>query len=78
MMSSLSGLILILAALLAIAAFVMFAEIVVATLTGEKSVPLSGNRERPPVIVLVPAHNEGQAMSPTLKDIKGQLQPSDR
>lgn len=33
---------------------------------------------RPPVAVLIPAHNEGETVLPTIRDVQGQLVPGDR
>jgi len=65
--------------LLAVPAFIFLAEVFAAVALPQRQWP------RPPanhtdgnVAVLVPAHNEGAGLLPTLEDIKAQLRPADR
>jgi cellulose synthase/poly-beta-1,6-N-acetylglucosamine synthase-like glycosyltransferase len=74
-----SGLLLFAAAGLTIFVIVFFAEIVAATtLPGHRLRLSAGAGARPAVSVLVPAHNEGSGLLPTLANIRGQLIPGDR
>jgi cellulose synthase/poly-beta-1,6-N-acetylglucosamine synthase-like glycosyltransferase len=75
-MNALSLLMLFAVTPLAMAAIVLFAELVVAA-SSEKEVPeLCG--ERRAVVVLVPAHNEGRGILPTLANIRSQIRKDDR
>jgi cellulose synthase/poly-beta-1,6-N-acetylglucosamine synthase-like glycosyltransferase len=68
-----------LAILLAVLVFVFFVEVFAAVALPQRHRPVPpaedayGN-----VTVLVPAHNEGAGLLPTLEDIKAQLRPADR
>jgi cellulose synthase/poly-beta-1,6-N-acetylglucosamine synthase-like glycosyltransferase len=67
-----------LAALLAVPTAIFCVEIVAsmfATVTGQ--IPV-GVERRGRIAALVPAHNEGAGLLPTLSDLKGQLRASDR
>ena len=77
MLSLLSCLMLVVATLLTVAAFVMFAEVMAATLSARSAFFLH-DLKRPPVVVLVPAHNESRGILPTLADVKSQLRATDR
>jgi cellulose synthase/poly-beta-1,6-N-acetylglucosamine synthase-like glycosyltransferase len=61
---------------LVMAAFVFFFETLVATFSKTAAQELSG--PRPPVVVLVPAHNESRGILPTLTDVSGQIDQNDR
>ena len=61
---------------LATAAVVLFVEIAVATSLRPKMRDVSG--ERPPVVVLIPAHNESRGILPTLADARPQLHHNDQ
>ncbi|MEO9876457.1 MAG: glycosyltransferase family 2 protein [Anderseniella sp.] len=64
---------------LAIPVVMLFLEIGIAVLFGGRANHgVSGEFARARIAVLVPAHNEGQGILPTLKDLLGQLEPSDR
>lgn len=63
--------------LLAVPAAMLCLEIL-AAISRRASVTQSSPIRRGRVAVVVPAHNEGAAMIPTLDDIKGQLRPDDR
>jgi cellulose synthase/poly-beta-1,6-N-acetylglucosamine synthase-like glycosyltransferase len=68
-----------LAVLLAIPVAVFLLEIVAAiTLPARRPRAFAGGAARKQIAVIVPAHNEGRAILPTIEDIKGQLQPGDR
>ena len=78
-----SALWLILQALFVVALLLMALPVAVFVL--EIGLALLGRRDqddvagaRPPLAVLVPAHNEGVAILPTLASIFAQLQPGDR
>jgi cellulose synthase/poly-beta-1,6-N-acetylglucosamine synthase-like glycosyltransferase len=66
----------VLAVALAWSVLVLFVEILVACLHGKQHVSVGG--ERPRVVVLIPAHNESQGITPTINDIRAQLRPDDR
>jgi cellulose synthase/poly-beta-1,6-N-acetylglucosamine synthase-like glycosyltransferase len=66
------------AGLLALPTAVLLAEILAAAWIGERTPPLPRRAARPKVAVLVPAHNEGARIVPTLQDIKAQLADGDR
>ncbi len=61
---------------LAIAALVFFVEILAAIFSRKDEDHFRG--KRPPIVVLIPAHNEGRGILPTLTDIKSQIRESDR
>lgn len=67
-----------LACLMAIPVFVFFIEIAAGLLRRGNTVSVSGSEVRKRVAVLVPAHNEGDSLRPTLNNIKQQLFPGDR
>jgi cellulose synthase/poly-beta-1,6-N-acetylglucosamine synthase-like glycosyltransferase len=74
-----SGVLTIIAVLLAIPVAVFCLEIVAAIALTPRQFRLRPNYgPRPRVAVLVPAHNEGNDLLPTLADIQGQLRPIDR
>jgi cellulose synthase/poly-beta-1,6-N-acetylglucosamine synthase-like glycosyltransferase len=67
------------AALIAVPVGIFCLEIVAAVLrANEPKSDKSGRGVQTRVAVLVPAHDEGTGLQPTLSDIKNQLQPSDR
>jgi cellulose synthase/poly-beta-1,6-N-acetylglucosamine synthase-like glycosyltransferase len=73
------SLVLLVAALpLAAAALVVLIEISAAMLSNQRAASRSLTGERSPVVVLIPAHDEGCGIVPTLDDVKRQLRPSDR
>ncbi len=75
-MSTLSVLLLVVAAVLAVPAAVLFVQVLLA-LPGVTPAP--GPRGvRPRIAVLVPAHDEAEVIEPTLAGIKAQLAPGDR
>jgi cellulose synthase/poly-beta-1,6-N-acetylglucosamine synthase-like glycosyltransferase len=61
---------------LVLAAFVFLIEIVAATSSKKQAPAFCG--ERPAVVVLIPAHNEGQGILPTLADVQSQIREDDR
>ena len=67
-----------LAILLAIPVAVLSAEVLAAVALPRRQKPLRMEGARPRLAVVVPAHNEGTGVIPTLEDIKAQLAPSDR
>ena len=74
-----SCLLVIVAGLLAISVTVFFLEIVAATSLSRWRRPYRTDvGVRPPVAVLVPAHNESSGLLPTLANIQSQLLPGDR
>lgn len=77
-MSLLSLLLLCATVPLATAAFVLLGEIAAAMLNKGKACHVSADAERPPVVVLIPAHDESHGILPTLNDVKDQLGPNDR
>lgn len=80
MLTFVSCVLLVLALLLAIPVAVLFVEVVAAiALRPRERLPIpmeEGARRR--IAVLVPAHNEGAALLPTIADIKAQLGANDR
>jgi cellulose synthase/poly-beta-1,6-N-acetylglucosamine synthase-like glycosyltransferase len=76
-MGLLSIVLVIVAVPVAIASSVLLTEILAAILAGEQLGDPAGI-ERPPVIVLIPAHNESRGILPTLNDVKDQLEACDR
>jgi cellulose synthase/poly-beta-1,6-N-acetylglucosamine synthase-like glycosyltransferase len=66
-----------LTAVLAVPTAVLFLEILVATLFPAR-VEAENEPSRERIAVLIPAHNEGEGLVPTLADIKDQLCPGDR
>jgi cellulose synthase/poly-beta-1,6-N-acetylglucosamine synthase-like glycosyltransferase len=75
-MDALSLLILCAVIPLTIAALVFFGEVAAATFSKQEAYHFRG--ERPAVTVLVPAHNEGRGILPTLTDLKSQIRGDDR
>src|ERR1700736_1448119 len=74
-----SGLLVVIASLIAIPVTVFCLEIVAAIALTPRQHRLRPNRgPRPCVAVLLPAHNQSKDLLPTLADIHGQLRPSDR
>jgi cellulose synthase/poly-beta-1,6-N-acetylglucosamine synthase-like glycosyltransferase len=77
MLTFVSSLLTGLAILLAIPTAVLFAEVIASFFPARLF-----NREHEPsrdrIVVLIPAHNEGDGIAPTLADIKNQLRPGDR
>ncbi|MBS0241800.1 MAG: glycosyltransferase family 2 protein [Proteobacteria bacterium] len=66
------------AATLLVLAMLLFAEAILSLLPerkGTASIPIV---QRPPIAVLVPAHNESASLLPTLADLQDQLRPADR
>jgi cellulose synthase/poly-beta-1,6-N-acetylglucosamine synthase-like glycosyltransferase len=63
---------------LATAAFVLVVEITAAMLNKSRARHVSDDTKRPPVIVLIPAHDESRGILPTLNDVRDQLGPNDR
>src|ERR1700722_15473823 len=76
MAALLSALLLVASVFVAVTALVLFFEIV-AAMAGRQRGGASGIA-RPPVVILIPAHDEGRAILPTLGDVKAQLKPGDR
>jgi cellulose synthase/poly-beta-1,6-N-acetylglucosamine synthase-like glycosyltransferase len=76
MISAFSILILAIEAPLALATLVFLVELAAAIWTIDHPVP--SDNERPSIVVLVPAHNEGSGLLPTLDDIMAQLDDGDR
>jgi cellulose synthase/poly-beta-1,6-N-acetylglucosamine synthase-like glycosyltransferase len=67
------------AGLIALLTIVFLVEVLTAVLCVPRTrLPQSANSARPRVSVLVPAHNEGRNLLPTLADIKSQLTDDDR
>ncbi len=64
--------------LLSISVLVLLTEVLAATLLPKRNWQLPYNSVRPSLAVLVPAHNEGASILPTVNDILAQLGPSDR
>lgn len=78
MLTLISFLLVALAVLLAIPVAVFFVEVVAAIALPQRPwVGQPSDDSRRSVAVLVPAHNEGTGMLPTLTDIKGQLRKTD-
>jgi cellulose synthase/poly-beta-1,6-N-acetylglucosamine synthase-like glycosyltransferase len=74
-----SGLLVVIAILIAVPIAVLWLEIVAAVALPPRPHRLRPNYgPRPRVAVLVPAHNESNGLLPTLADIQAQLRPSDR
>jgi cellulose synthase/poly-beta-1,6-N-acetylglucosamine synthase-like glycosyltransferase len=63
---------------LAAGALVVLIEISAAILLSHWAGSQRVSGERPPVTVLIPAHDESGGILPTLGDVKGQLRPGDR
>jgi cellulose synthase/poly-beta-1,6-N-acetylglucosamine synthase-like glycosyltransferase len=66
------------AVLLAGAACVFLIEICAAMLSKERASADRVAATRAPVVVLIPAHDEGGGILPTLQDVRDQLKPGDR
>src|SRR5258708_5314618 len=74
-----SWLLVVVAGFLASSVIVFFLEIVAAIVLSRRSFPVSPHQgSRPPIAVLVPAHNESSGLRPTLANIRSQLLPHDR
>jgi cellulose synthase/poly-beta-1,6-N-acetylglucosamine synthase-like glycosyltransferase len=74
-----SALLTIIAALVAAVVAVFFAEVIAALTLGRRLSAIQANADiKGRIAVLVPAHNEGSGLLPTLEDIKRQLRPGDR
>jgi cellulose synthase/poly-beta-1,6-N-acetylglucosamine synthase-like glycosyltransferase len=78
MISAFSTLILVIEAPVALATLVFFIEVAAAIWIKPSNRPLRRNTQTPSIIVLVPAHNEGSGLLPTLDDILAQLDDGDR
>ena len=79
MVTFISILLVTLGSLVAIPVAVFFGEIIAAIALPQRERVLSLNgKPRPRVAVLVPAHNEGAGLLPTLADIKAQMSAADR
>jgi cellulose synthase/poly-beta-1,6-N-acetylglucosamine synthase-like glycosyltransferase len=76
MISAFSILILAIEAPVALATLVFLVEVAAAIRTTYH--PVSSDIERPSIVVLVPAHNEGSGLLPTIDDIMAQLDDGDR
>ncbi len=64
--------------LLSIPVFVLLTEVAAAVLLPKRNWPRQTNSVRPSLAVLVPAHNEGPNILPTLTDVLAQISPPDR
>ncbi len=74
-----SALLVISSTLVAIPVAVILLEVVASYILSQPGPALPvGQQSRPRVAVLVPAHNEGPHLLPTMEDIKAQLRPGDR
>jgi cellulose synthase/poly-beta-1,6-N-acetylglucosamine synthase-like glycosyltransferase len=74
-----SCLLVIVASLLTTPVVIFFVEILATIGFPRQNRPdLSGNKPRPSVAVVIPAHNESSGILPTLKNIQSQLLPDDR
>src|SRR5580704_15835042 len=76
-----SALLTFVAAILVAVVAVFFVEVIAALTLGRRydGLPSNSNSDiAARIAVLVPAHNEGTGLLPTLEDIKRQLQPGDR
>src|SRR6185436_16232635 len=74
-----SCLVAIVAGFLAASVAVYFLEIIAAVVLSRWQTPLLPDRSlRRPLAVLVPAHNEGSGLLPTIANIQSQLGPGDR
>ena len=78
MISAFSILILAIEAPVALATLAFFIEVAAAIWIRPTNRPFRRNTQRPSIIVLVPAHNEGSGLLPTLDDILAQLNDGDR
>ena len=78
MISAFSILVLVIEAPVALATLVFFIEVAAAIWIRPTNRRLRRNTQRPSIIVLVPAHNEGSGLLPTLDDILAQLYDGDR
>jgi cellulose synthase/poly-beta-1,6-N-acetylglucosamine synthase-like glycosyltransferase len=67
-----------LALLLLVPTLVFVTEVVAGCLLPKQDVENTGSRGNKRVAVLIPAHNEGAGIVPTIEDIKQQLRPGDR
>src|SRR5260221_8023076 len=64
--------------LLSVLVLVLLTEVVAATLLPKRNSQRQPNSTRPSLAVLVPAHDEGASILPTLTDILAQIGPRDR
>lgn len=64
--------------LLSIPVVVLLTEVVAATLLPKRNSQRQPNSTRPSLAVLVPAHDEGASILPTLTDVLAQIGPRDR
>jgi cellulose synthase/poly-beta-1,6-N-acetylglucosamine synthase-like glycosyltransferase len=64
--------------LVAIPTTMFFLEVVAAIVLPQRAILSPGNRQRPRVAVLVPAHNESSGIVPTLADVRAQIRADDR
>ena len=78
MLTGASYLLTFLSSLLAIPVGVLLVEIVAAIALPRREPDSLAEPIRPQVAVLVPAHNEGGGLLPTIEDVKAQLRPGDR
>jgi cellulose synthase/poly-beta-1,6-N-acetylglucosamine synthase-like glycosyltransferase len=67
-----------LALILLVPTLVFFIEVVIGCLVPKHDVEKTDGRKDGRVAVLIPAHNEGAGITPTIEDIKQQLCPGDR
>jgi glycosyltransferase involved in cell wall biosynthesis len=67
-----------LALLLVVPTLVFVTEVVAGCLVPKHDVEKTDSRKAKRVAVLIPAHNEGAGITPTIEDIKQQLRPGDR
>jgi cellulose synthase/poly-beta-1,6-N-acetylglucosamine synthase-like glycosyltransferase len=78
MMSLVSVVLLLAAVPVASASSIFLLEICAAILASKQDLSVPTTIRRPPVVVVIPAHDESCGILPTLKDVKDQLQPDDR
>jgi cellulose synthase/poly-beta-1,6-N-acetylglucosamine synthase-like glycosyltransferase len=67
-----------LAVLIAIPVAVFFVEVVASASLSQPEASIRDDASGLPIAILVPAHNEGTGLVPTITDIKAQLRQSDR
>jgi cellulose synthase/poly-beta-1,6-N-acetylglucosamine synthase-like glycosyltransferase len=63
---------------LLVATLVFFVEVAVGCLLPSQEIEMTAAKRDRRVAVLIPAHNEGAAIKPTIDDVKRQLRPGDR
>jgi cellulose synthase/poly-beta-1,6-N-acetylglucosamine synthase-like glycosyltransferase len=68
----------IIAIFFAVPATVFFFEVLAASSFSKRRILLRDDRPRGRVAVLIPAHNEGLGLQPTVEDVKNQLREGDR